>query len=122
MKYYNKTTYEVIEINPELYSQWVASGNPKAQMFELVPDPPTYDPATQNAPVFENGLWVVRDKTAEELQLEADRTQDALTLNQIINFVQQIKNGDGTAAERLQRLETAVAFLIKKTFIQNSQE
>jgi hypothetical protein len=32
--------------------------------------PPSYDPATQRAPEWVDGAWVVRDKTAQELAAE----------------------------------------------------
>lgn len=122
MNYYNVTTFKIVSIDPVLYAKWVTDGNPKAQAFTLLPDPPTYDSATQHAPVFENGSWVVRDKTVEELQAEAGKVQDAATLSQILNFVTALKNGEGTAGERLQRLEIAVAYLIKKTLLQTIEQ
>jgi hypothetical protein len=33
--------------------------------------PPSYEAATQHAPEWVNGAWVVRDKTAEEIAAEA---------------------------------------------------
>lgn len=35
--------------------------------YEPVPDPPAHDPATQAAPTWVDGTWLVRDLTAEEI-------------------------------------------------------
>ncbi len=36
--------------------------------------PPSYDAATQHAPEWQNGAWVVRDKTAEEIAADSAKT------------------------------------------------
>ena len=36
--------------------------------------PPSYDAATQHAPEWINGAWVVRDKTAEEIAADSAKT------------------------------------------------
>jgi len=53
--YYRGT--EIREIDDALYAAWVASNNPKAHNWTLLPPPPAYDPTTHD--VSWNGTqWI----------------------------------------------------------------
>lgn len=73
----NGTVNQIVDIRPDLYSQWVASGNPKAQSYlPIVNDPnPIYDPSIQIVessfvvePTRVRRAWSVRPKTPDELR------------------------------------------------------
>jgi hypothetical protein len=68
---------EIVDINPNIYSQWVSGNNPKAQSYRpVVNDPnPIYDPAIQIVDSFYvveasrvRRAWSVRPKTVDELR------------------------------------------------------
>jgi len=58
----------------EQMALWTAAGNPKAAEWAIQPPMPSYDAATQHAPEWINGTWVVRDKTAEEIAADSAKT------------------------------------------------
>lgn len=113
--FYNIETNEIVDIDPAVYSKWQADRNPKAARFAPLPAKPAYNPATQKPPVFQNGAWAVPSKSAEELAAEADAAAATEETRQIRLIVAALKAGTGTAAERLARLERAVAHLIKQS-------
>lgn len=91
---------EVVDIEESVYLNWVATGNPKAQFMRyLVTDAqPTFDPATQ---VLEVGpyvieatqvreTWVVRAKTAAELEADALAQELQQVQNRLDNLVAAI--------------------------------
>ena len=52
-------TGELHDIDPDLHSHWVESGNPKAALLTRLPDPPPHDPLTHLPPVWVDGAWVI---------------------------------------------------------------
>ena len=74
--YYNHITGETRQIDDALYAMWGATLNPKASAWILQPAPPAHDAATQHAPEWVSGVWVVRDKTLEELAADARKIWD----------------------------------------------
>lgn len=64
--YVNQRTGEVREIDDPLHEMWVASGNPKAEVWLRQPDPPPYNPETQRPPEWIDGAWVTAELTDEE--------------------------------------------------------
>jgi hypothetical protein len=73
----NKSVEQIVDIRPDLYAQWVAAGNPKAQSYlPVVNDPnPVYDPSIQIVDSFYvveaarvRRAWSVRPKTEDELR------------------------------------------------------
>lgn len=68
--YYNKTTYEVKDFPQELIDGWIENDNPKLMSYELIPEAPSYDSATQRPPIWVQDQWVIVDKTPEELAAE----------------------------------------------------
>lgn len=114
-KYYNLITFEVRDIPQEIIDQWTATNNPKLDGYALVPSAPAYDPATQKI-AFVNGAWVTTNKTAGEIAAEADAAATAAETQQLKQIVQALKNGTGTSAERLARVERVCAHLIKTLF------
>lgn len=87
---------------------------------------PNFNPATQktirsfvdNDSAFTRTFsWQVVAKTQQEMDEFQRQTQDAATLQIIRDVYQDLKNGVGTAAERLTRVERAVAWLLKDNIL-----
>lgn len=76
---------------------------------------PTYNAATQHAPEWVNGSWVVRDLTQAELDANTQAAADKSERQQVKALMADIKAGTGTNAERLARIEKAVHRLLKDT-------
>lgn len=83
---------------------------------------PAFDPATQKLVqnIVDDDVahtrtygWSIVALSQAELDALAQQAQDAATLIIIRNVYQDLRNGVGTAAERLQRLERAVAWLLR---------
>jgi len=69
--HYNIHTREAREIDPAIYAAWVLAANPKADVWQSLPAPPSHNPATQHPPEWIDGAWVVRDMTPEEIAAAA---------------------------------------------------
>lgn len=69
--YYNTTTYEVKDFQPELIAAWTANNNPKLNDYDEIPSAPLYNAATQHPPVWVQDNWIIADKTADELAADA---------------------------------------------------
>jgi hypothetical protein len=68
--YFNRTTFEIDEKPESVIAAWEEAGNPKLNDWLPLPEKPTHDEAAQHAPVWGEGVWVVRDKTVEEIAAE----------------------------------------------------
>lgn len=90
------------------------SGNPKADGWAVAPDKPTHDAATQHAPEWQNGQWVVRDKSAEELAAEQAAKDDTAERQTIKTFIVALKAGTGTSEQRMKRVERVCAYLLNQ--------
>jgi hypothetical protein len=69
--YYDIQKFEIRELPDSLYSSWIEANNPKKDYFKPVPEKPSFDPIFQKEPQWGNGVWIVIDKTEEELQADA---------------------------------------------------
>lgn len=114
-----RTSREPFNIDPSV--------QPPARYLQLVrvddATVPAYDPATQKivrqftdddnafTRTFYNAVVAM---TAEEQAAYQKRLQDKATLNQIKAVYLDMKNGVGTAGERLQRVEKACAWLLRQ--------
>jgi len=114
MRYFQKDTSEIREIDEALFQSWVTSGNPKADYFAPLPPEPAYDAATQKPPVFATGEWSVPTKSAGELKAETDVIADRDEADLLRAAVVALKAGTGTEGERIARLERVAVYLIKK--------
>jgi len=68
--YYHTVTNEVRDFDPAWFEAMTAAGNPKVEGWVLRPNPPSHEAATQNAPQWIEGAWVISDKTIEQLAAE----------------------------------------------------
>ena len=62
MQYYRKSDPSDVRELDDIYAEWVATGNPKANDWALRPPAPPYDDHTQYEPEWIDGQWVIRDK------------------------------------------------------------
>ena len=69
--YYDIQKFEIRDLPDSLYSSWIESDNPKKDYFQPVPEKPSFDPVSQKEPQWGNGVWILIDKTEEELQADA---------------------------------------------------
>ena len=69
--YYDIQKFEIREMPDSLYFEWIETDNPKKDYFQPVPEKPSFNPVLQKEPQWENGVWIVIDKTEEELQADA---------------------------------------------------
>lgn len=85
---------------------------------------PTFDPATEKVVrTFTDDdllftrtfFWQVTALTPEEVAAFQQRQQDDATLQIIRSVYQDLRNGVGTATERLTRVERAVAWLLRES-------
>jgi hypothetical protein len=90
---------------------------------------PAFDPATQklvriftdnDAAFTRTWSWQVQAKTQAEMDAYQLEQQDAATLVIIRNVYQDLKNGVGTAVQRLERCERALAWLLRQ-HVRNGQ-
>ena len=99
---------EIIGLDPDL-----------VPLLEVVEAQPAFDPATQrlqatpavvdvDANTHTRG-WVVVDRSAEELAADAER-------DQIKSVFVALRDGTGTAGERLRRAERVAAHLLKRQY------
>ena len=69
--YYDIQKFEIRDLPDSLYSSWIESDNPKKDYFQPVPEKPSFDPVFQKEPQWGNGVWILIDKTEEEIQADA---------------------------------------------------
>jgi len=74
--YYDIQKFEIRDLPDSLYSDWIEANNPKKDYFQPVPDKPSFDPVLQKEPRWGNGVWIVDDKTEEELAADARKSWD----------------------------------------------
>jgi hypothetical protein len=68
--YYHTVTSEVRDFDPAWFEAMTEANNPKVQGWVLRPDPPSYEATTQHAPQWLDGVWMISDKTIEEIAAE----------------------------------------------------
>ena len=123
----NKTTRELIResATPFNVDEAVQPDAPLIQL-KLVRDDtkPAYDAATEklvqttvddDAAFTRNVKWVKQAMTPAEVTAYQQKQTDAATLQTIKSVYSDLKNGVGTAGERLVRLERAVAYLLRES-------
>lgn len=118
--YGHKTLPKTVWTSPETFQQWVTDGAVVASEWVQAPPAPSYNPSTEAPPTWKDGAWFVRPLTAEELAARVAAAADADDLRseeQIArNVIADLRAGTGTTAQRLQRVERATAFLLRRMF------
>lgn len=111
----------VVDIDAAIYQHLVASGNPKAAALrQLVSDPVPTPGANQRViagpivvePTRARETWVVVDKTAEEIAAEQEAASRAAEYQAPRTLIDALRNGAGTAGERMTRVERVCVRLL----------
>ena len=118
--YYRISDGALRDLSPEQFAGLQANGKADGlRVYVLDTRPtPTATQAVEEGPVVVGPVeahrtWTLRDKTAAELAADQAATDRAADLDQIRTVLTALKNGTGTAAERLTRLERVVFRLAK---------
>ena len=74
MRHYNIQNPADVRDLSAIMPAWIETGNPKRLDWAEQPSPPVHDPATQHAPAWGDGEWIVQDLTADELAAAARKT------------------------------------------------
>jgi hypothetical protein len=112
--YYSQSTFIVRNITPQQIEEWQILNDPRGTDFIPIPPPPPYEPSTHNPPIFENGVWVEVLKTQEELDEFAKQEELRSEETQMRLIITALKNGVGTAGERITRVERVCAYLLNR--------
>jgi hypothetical protein len=112
--YYSQSTFVIRNITPQQIQEWQNVSDPRGTDFIPIPPPPPYNPSTNNPPDFINGVWVDIPKTQAELDEYAKNeelnSEEAIMRTVIV----ALKNGTGTAGERITRVERVCAYLLNR--------
>ena len=111
---------DIVRLTPEQYA--ALDGNPKQALVRpLVTDA---QPVPTSAQLLRAGpyvvepnqvrkTWVLVDKSAEEIAAEAEQAARTVDLAQIRSVITAMRDGTGTSAVRIARLEAVVVRLAK---------
>lgn len=118
----------VINIDVGVYERLVSTGNQKANALRpLVTDPQPTPGQTQRVvkgpivvePTQARETWVITQKTAEEIAAEQEAAARSTEYQHLRTIVDSLRNGTGTAAERLVRVERVSVRLLLDAFVAN---
>lgn len=119
----------ILNLEPGVYEHLVATQNPKAAALRpLVTDPKPTPGANQRVvpgpivvePTRARETWVIVAKTAEEIAAEQEAAAKAAEYLVLRSVVDALRNGTGTAAERMVRVERVCVRLLLDAFVANA--
>lgn len=88
--YYNKDSYELKNIDDDLYNEWIINENPKALIYLLAPEKPN-----QNA-IWNNGEWIVPESyipdTISARQIRLWLLQNGVSLQMVNSAISAIED------------------------------
>ena len=88
--YYNKDSYELKNIDDDLYNEWIINENPKAGVYVLAPEKPS-----PNA-IWNNGSWVVPEQytpeTVSARQIRLWLLQNGVSLQMVNSAISAIED------------------------------
>lgn len=120
--YYRVTDGRVLELDPAFVAQLAPSKRDTLRLYSVDPQPvpsPTQYVASGPVvvdPTTARKTWLLLDKTAEQLAAEAFRAQQTAQLELARQVYTALKNGTGTATERLARVERVCAYFLREQF------
>lgn len=115
---------DTVELTSDQYHAF--DGNPKQRLLRpFITDAKPVPLGTQTVQVGPivveltqvRQTWILVDKTAAELAAETEAAERIADVTQIMTVLTNLKNGTGTSAERLARLERVVFRLAKDALI-----
>jgi len=127
---YNTTSSELVKRNqrwPRADGMEIESLNSDLiPLLEVSTTKPVFDPATEKVVVAEpvidetnNTLtqaWQIAPFTQQEQDEYADRQANKIEIDGIKSVYQDLKNGTGTAGDRISRVESVLAFMLKRDY------
>lgn len=88
--YYHKDSYELKDIDDNLYNEWVSNNNPKASVYILAPEKPSQDA------FWTNGSWVVPEPytpdTISARQIRLWLLQNGISLQMVADAIATIED------------------------------
>lgn len=88
--YYNKDSYELKNIDDDVYNEWIINENPKADVYVLAPEKPS-----PNA-IWNNGSWVVPEQytpeTVSARQIRLWLLQNGVSLQMVNSAISAIED------------------------------
>lgn len=88
--YYNKDSYELKNIDDDVYNEWIINENPKAGVYVLAPEKPS-----PNA-IWNNGSWVVPEQytpeTVSARQIRLWLLQNGVSLQMVNSAISAIED------------------------------
>lgn len=120
--YYRTTDGALRDLTPEQYASLAQSKRDTLRVYSIDPQPTP--PSTQYVvagPVVVDATtarktWLLVDKSPEQLEAEAFAASQAASLEQARQVYTALKNGTGTATERLVRVERVCAHYLREQF------
>lgn len=120
--YYRTTDARVLELDPAWVEQLALSKRDTLKVYSVDPQPvPSATQFVVAGPVVVDATtarktWELRSKSAEQIEAETFAASQAATLEQARPVYTALKNGTGTAAERLIRVERVCAHYLRAQF------
>jgi hypothetical protein len=120
--YYRLTDERVLDLDPALVASLAPNKRDTLRTYSVDPKPtPTATQVVVPGPIVVDATsarrtWQLANKSAEQLAEEQFTAQQTADYEQIRAIYVALKNGTGTAAERLTRCERVLARLLKDRF------
>lgn len=88
--YYNMHSYELKNIDDNLYNEWISNENPKAFVYVLAP------PKPNESSVWNNGTWITPEQTIPDTvsarQIRLWLLQNNISLQMVNNAINSIED------------------------------
>lgn len=120
--YYRTTDEAILDLSEDLVAELAPSKRDTLRLYSVDPLPsPTPTHNVEAGPVVIEATtarktWVLVAKSAEQIEAEAFAANQAATLQQARAVYTALKNGTGTASERLVRVERVCAYYLRELF------
>lgn len=123
MKYYRTSDAAVIDISAEQFAALAPAKQGAHRPYSVAPLPAVT--STQKAvpghvvvtDTTAAKTWTIVDKTQSEIDAEAEAVQSAVDYSQAKTAFNDLRNGVGTAGERLTRIEKVLARLLRDSLL-----
>jgi hypothetical protein len=120
--YYRLTDERVLVLDPDFVAQLAPSKRDTLRLYSVDPKPtPSATQYVMPGPVVVDATtatktWLLLDKSAEQIAAEAFQALQAAQLELARQVYSALKNGTGTAGERLVRVERVCAYYLRQQF------
>jgi hypothetical protein len=120
--YFRTSDSRIVDLAPETVAGLAPSKRDTLRLYSVdpMPTPPPSQFVVDGPLVVDQTTarktWELRDKTPAQLEAEAFAANQQATLEQARAIYHALKNGTGTAAERLTRVERVAAHYLRGQF------